>query len=293
MSIPKVQSRSVLVTGCSSGIGAATADLLRDAGWQVFPTARKPGDLEALRARGFAPIALDVAEAAAVENAARELLERTNGTLGALVNNAGFCQAGAAEDISREALRAQFEANLFGPHQLTRALLPVFRRQGYGRIVNVSSVLGRISTPMLGGYCASKFAMEALSDALRIELRNSGIWVALVEPGAILSRFRQNAAEALDRTVDRAQSGFGDVYAHEIERRRRQVKKPDLFTRPPEEVAREILHALESPRPRRRYRVTLAAPLAELVARFIPQAWTDPILARRVPPRQAPPGGRP
>jgi len=286
MSIPKVQSRSVLVTGCSSGIGAATADLLRDAGWQVFPTARKPADLEALRARGFTPIALDVAEAASVERAAGELLERTNGTLGALVNNAGFCQAGAAEDVSRDALRAQFEANLFGLHQLTRALLPVFRRQGFGRIVNVSSVLGRISTPMLGSYCASKFALEALSDALRIELWNSGIWVALIEPGAILSRFRQNAAEALDRAVDRSQSGFGDVYAHEIERRRRQVKKPDWVTRPPEEVARKILHALESARPRRRYRVTLPAYLAELAVRFIPQAWTDPLLARRVPERQ-------
>lgn len=286
MSIPKVQSRSVLVTGCSSGIGAATADLLRDAGWQVVPTARKPDDLEALRARGFTPIALDVAEAASVEHAARALLERTNGTLGALVNNAGFCQAGAAEDVSRDALRAQFEANLFGLHQLTRALLPVFRRQGFGRIVNVSSVLGRISSPMLGSYCASKFALEALSDALRIELWNSGIWVALIEPGAILSRFRQNAAEALDRTVDRSQSGFGDVYAHEIERRRRQVKKPDWVTRPPEEVARKILHALESARPRRRYRVTLPAYLAELAVRFIPQAWTDPLLARRVPERQ-------
>lgn len=286
MRIPAVQSRSVLVTGCSSGIGAATALLLRDAGWQIFPTARKPEDLEALRAQGFVPIALDVAEAASVERAVQELLGRTGGTLGALVNNAGFCQAGALEDVTRDALRAQFEANLFGLHQLTRALLPIFRRQGFGRIVNVSSVLGRISSPMLGAYCASKFALEGLSDALRIELWNSGIWIALVEPGAILSRFRQNAAEALDRTVDRSQSGFGDIYAHEIERRRRQVKKPDWVTRPPEEVARKILHALESRRPRRRYRVTLPAHLAELAVRFIPQAWTDPLLARRVPKRQ-------
>ena len=159
--------------------------------------------------------------------------------------------------------------------------------------MHVGSVLGRLATPMVGSYCASKFAVEALADALRIELRGSGIWVALVEPGAILSRFRKNAAEALDRSVDRAQSGFGDVYAHEIERRRRQIKKPDLFTRPPEEVARKIRHALESPRPKRRYGVTLAAPLTELVARFVPQAWTDAALARRVPKRQAPPEGQP
>ena len=293
MRIPAVQSRTVLITGCSSGIGAATAETLRVAGWRVFPTARSAADLDALRAQGFEPIALDLADAASVDAAAAEALARTDGALGALVNNAGYCQAGALEDVTRDALRAQFEANVFGLHQLTRALLPAFRRQGGGRIVHVGSVLGRIATPMVGSYCASKFALEALADALRIELRGSGIWVALIEPGAILSRFRKNAAETLDRNVDRAQSGFGDVYAREIERRRRQVKKPDLFTRPPEEVARKIRHALESPRPKRRYGVTLAAPLAELVARFVPRAWTDPILARRVPARQASSEGQP
>ena len=293
MRIPAVQSRTVLITGCSSGIGAATAEALRAAGWRVFPTARAAADLDALRAQGFEPLALDLADPASVEAAAAEALARTDGALGALVNNAGYCQAGALEDVSREALRAQFETNVFGLHQLTRALLPAFRRQGGGRIVHVGSVLGRIATPMVGSYCASKFALEALADALRIELRGSGIWVALIEPGAILSRFRKNAAETLDRNVDRAQSGFGDVYAREIERRRRQVKKPDLFTRPPEEVARKIRHALESPRPKRRYGVTLAAPLADLAARFIPQAWTDPLLARRVPPRQPAPEKQP
>lgn len=286
MRIPAVQSRTVLVTGCSSGIGAAAAETLRAAGWRVFPTARSSADRDALRARGFEPVALDLADPASVAAAAAEVLARTDGALGALVNNAGYCQAGALEDVSRDALRAQFETNLFGLHQLTCALLPAFRSQGRGRIVHVGSVLGRIATPMVGSYCASKFALEALADALRVELRGSGVWVALIEPGAILSRFRKNAAEALDRAVDRAQSGFGDAYAREIERRRRQVKKPDLFTRPPEDVARRILHALESPHPKRRYGVTLAAPLTELVARFVPQAWTDPILARRVPKRQ-------
>jgi NAD(P)-dependent dehydrogenase (short-subunit alcohol dehydrogenase family) len=285
MRIPLVQSRTVLVTGCSSGIGAATAHLLRDAGWQVFPTARKPEDLEALRADGFTPITLDLADPASVAQAARDLLARTGGALGALVNNAGFCQAGALEDIPRDALRAQFETNVFGLHDLTRALLPAFRRQGHGRIVNVSSVFGRLSTPMVGSYCASKFALEALSDALRIELWNSGVWVALIEPGAILTRFRKNAAEVLAHSIDPSQSGFGDTYAREIERRRKQVKKPDFFTRPPEEVARKIRHALESSRPRRRYPVTPAAYWVEGIVRFIPQAWSDRILARRVPAR--------
>jgi NAD(P)-dependent dehydrogenase (short-subunit alcohol dehydrogenase family) len=293
MSIVPVQSRTVLVTGCSSGIGAATATLLRDRGWQVFPTARKPEDLDALRAAGFAPIALDLADPASIESAARDLLARTGGTLGALVNNAGFCQAGALEDLPREALRAQFETNVFGLHDLTRRLLPVFRQQACGRIVNISSVLGRIGSPMLGAYCASKFAVEALSDALRVELWNTGIWVALVEPGAIVSRFRKNAAEALDRSLDRSRSGFGEVYSREIERRRRQVKKPDLFTRPPEEVARKIAHALESPRPRRRYLVTLSAYLVDFTTRFVPQACTDRLLARRVPPRHPAPESAP
>ncbi len=177
------------------------------------------------------------------------MLARAGGRLGALVNNAGYCQAGAMEDISRAALRAQFETNVFGLHDLTRALLPAFRRQHGGRIVNVSSVFGRLAAPMVGSYCASKFALEALSDALRIELRGTGIWVALIEPGAILSHFRKNAAETLARSVDREQSAYGSVYAQEIERRRRQVKKADFFTRPPEDVARRIRHALESPAP--------------------------------------------
>lgn len=288
MNVPIPRSRSVLVTGCSSGIGAATAHRLRNAGWQVFPTARKPADLEALRNDGFSPVALDLADPASVARAAEDVTARSGGTLGALVNNAGFCQGGALEDLSRDTLRAQFEANVFGLHDLTCALLPVFRKQGQGRIVHVSSVLGRMSTPMLGAYCASKFAMEALADALRIELWGSGIWVALIEPGAILTRFRANAAEALAQSVQGKPSAFAGVYDREIERRRRQVKKADFFTRPPEEVALRIQHALESPRPRRRYPVTPSACLVDFAVRFIPQAWTDRLLARRVPPRTHP-----
>lgn len=285
MAVPEVQPKSVLVTGCSSGIGLATAVLLRDADWQVTPTARSAADLDELRALGFEPLELDLTDAGSVDRAAAELLERGGGQLGALVNNAGFAQAGAIEDVDRDALRAQFETNVFGTHQLTRALLPAFHRQGHGRIVNVSSVFGRITSPMVGCYCASKYALESLSDALRIELRGTGIWVALIEPGAIVTSFRTNAAATLERTVDRQRSGFGDAYAKEIERRRRQVKKPDFFTRAPEAVAAKIRHALESTRPHRRYRVTPAALLAEIAVRFVPQAWTDRLLARRMPPR--------
>ena len=278
-----------MVTGCSSGIGAATALFLRNAGWNVFPSARKPEDLESLRAAGFSPIPLDLADPDSIAHAARAALDLAGGRLGALVNNAGFCQAGAVEDLSRNALRAQFETNLFGLHELTRALLPSFRGQGFGRIVNVSSVFGRIASPMVGAYCASKFALEALSDALRIELWNSGVWVALVEPGAILSRFRKNAAETLAQSVDPSRSAYGDVYSKEIERRRRQNKKADFFTRPPEDVARVVLRALESPRPRRRYPVTPAAYAVEFAVRFLPAALLDRLLAKRVPSRSPAP----
>ncbi len=281
-------SKSVLITGCSSGIGAATATLLKEAGWRVFPTARKTEDLDALRDQGFEAIAMDLSDSASIDRAIEAVLTLSGGHLDGLVNNAGYCQAGAMEDVDRESLRQQFETNVFGVHQLTRALLPIFRNQGGGRIVNISSVLGRISTPMVGSYCASKYALEALSDAMRVELRGTGIQVSLVEPGAIVSRFRKNAAETLDQSVNRSASGFGDSYANEIDRRRKQVKQPDFFTRPPEEVARKVQHALDSRHPRRRYRVTPAAFLVELVVRFIPQAWTDPLLARRVPKRHTP-----
>jgi NAD(P)-dependent dehydrogenase (short-subunit alcohol dehydrogenase family) len=281
-------SRSVLITGCSSGIGAATATLLKAAGWQVFPTARRTKDLDALRDQGFEPIAMDLSDSVSIDRAVQAVLTLSGGRLDGLVNNAGYCQAGAMEDIDRDSLRRQFETNVFGVHQLTRALLPVFRDQGGGRIVNISSVLGRISTPMVGSYCASKYALEALSDALRVELSGTGIRVSLIEPGAIVSRFRKNAAETLDQNVNRSASGFGDSYTSEIERRRKQVKKTDFFTRPPEEVARKVRHALEARHPWRRYRVTPAAYLVELVVRFIPQAWTDPLLARRVPERHTP-----
>lgn len=280
MKYPNVQNRSVLVTGCSSGIGAATARVLRDAGWTVFPTARKETDLQALRADGFDPVELDLADSASVQAAVQKTLERTDGRLGAVVNNAGFGQAGAMEDIERDALRRQFEVNLFGMQELTNGFIPGFRAQGFGRIVNVSSVYGRIAAPMVGSYCASKFAMEAVSDALRIELRHTGIAVSVIEPGPIISKFRKNAAAGSLETIDVEHSRFGDVYKKEAERRLKQEKKPDLFTRPPEEVAEKIRHALESTRPRRRYCVTIPAYLGSFAAHFLPAAWIDRVMAK-------------
>ena len=219
-----------------------------------------------------------VTSAPPLREAREAALEILDGEIGGLVNNAGFAQAGALEDVSREALRYQFEVNVFGLQELTNCFIPVFRNQGAGRIVNVSSAYGLVTAPMLGSYCATKYAVESLSDAMRMELRRSGIAVSLVEPGPIVTAFRRNAADQAARSLDVDASRFGKTYARLIDRRRKQEKKPDLFTRPPEAVAVKIRHALEAPRPKARYLVTIPAHLAAFGRRFFPTALIDRLL---------------
>lgn len=282
MKYPPVQDKTVVVTGCSSGIGEAAAFYLREHGWTVFPTARKDEDLDRLSQNGFEPVRLDVTSSESIEHAVNEVLSKTKGQLGALVNNAGFGQAGAIEDISREALRYQFEVNVFGVHELTNHFIPTFKKQGYGRIVQVSSVLGRVTIPMVGSYCAAKHALESLSDAMRIELRSTGIAVTLIEPGPIISKFRKTAVAMAEQNLDNESSRFGDDYEKEFERRKKQEKKPDLFTRPPEDVARKILTALESEHPAIRACVTIPAYIGAVMRRIAPDWLMDHLLARRL-----------
>ena len=282
MRYPPVKNKTVLITGCSSGIGLATALLLREHGWDVAPTARKEKDIERLRADGFSPIVLDLFDSGSVNNAAGEALELFGGTIGALVSNAGFAQVGAVEDISREDLRRQFEVNLFGMQELANRLIPQFRKQGWGRVVNVSSVYGRVTAPMVGAYCASKHAMESLSDALRMELRGSGVAVSLIEPGAIRTEFRRNAAEQAERSLDPQSAQFGKRYDRIISRREERLRKERPFSLPPEAVARKIRHALESSRPKARYCVTLPAHLAAFLRRVLPTSLIDRILSSSV-----------
>jgi len=283
MKFPNVENRSVIVTGCSSGIGAATAHLLRERGWLVIPTARKDEDLALLTKAGFKPVKLDLTSSSSVKDAVAKALEITGGKIGAVVNNAGFGQPGAVEDLSREALRQQFEVNVFGLQELTNQLIPSFRKQGYGRIVNVSSVLGRVSAPMIGAYCASKFALEALSDSLRIEMRSAGVGVSIIEPGPIVTAFRRRLGVQISEKLDSDQSCYGDVYEVEAERRKKQVKKINLFVRPPEDVAVKIAHALASSHPKRRYCVTFPAYFGAFARRFLPYALTDKSMASKVP----------
>lgn len=285
MKIPLIENRSVLVTGCSSGIGRATAELLRSKGWKVFPTARKVADLDELKQAGFDAIKLDVASSESINVAVDWVLTKNEGKLGTVVNNAGFGMPGAIEDLSRDAMRYQFEVNLFGLQELTNRLIPVFRKQGYGRIVNVSSVVGRMSLPFMGIYSASKFALEAVSDALRVELSQDQISVSLVEPGPIKTSFSTNCAGQGEERLNTDGSKFGAAYKQYFAKRRQGGMSEDRFRLPPEAVAEKILHALESPRPKIRYCVTIPAYLGSWAARFVPASWVDRLMIGHVKKR--------
>jgi NAD(P)-dependent dehydrogenase (short-subunit alcohol dehydrogenase family) len=271
--------RSVLITGCSSGIGRCCADGLKARGWRVFATARRDSSVAELAAAGHEALQLDLDDSGSIHAAVDEVLSRTGGTLDALFNNGAYGQAGAVEDLSREALRAQFESNLFGWVELTNRVLPVMRAQGHGRIVMNSSILGLVAMPWRGAYNATKFALEGLTDTLRQELAGSGVHVALVEPGPIDSRFRANALAAFERWIDAEASVHRTRYARM--RRRLEVEKSTTpFTLPPEAVLKAVVHALESPRPRRRYPVTVPTWLFTALRRLLPAALLDPLLAK-------------
>jgi NAD(P)-dependent dehydrogenase (short-subunit alcohol dehydrogenase family) len=273
------EQRTVLVTGASSGIGWCAVHGLRERGYRVFATARKPEDLARLRAAGLEAIPLDLANSASVRAAVAQVLDLTGGQLLAVFNNGAYGQPGAVEDLSREALRAQFEVNLFGTHELTRLVLPVMRKQGYGRIIQNSSVLGVVAMQFRGAYNASKFALEGLTDTLRLELRGTNIQVILIEPGPIASRFRDNSLMAFERAIDPETSPHRERYRSLLERLR--TAGPVVpFTLPPEAVLQAVIKALESPVPRSRYPVTFPAHLFAVLKRVLPTWCLDPLLAR-------------
>jgi NAD(P)-dependent dehydrogenase (short-subunit alcohol dehydrogenase family) len=274
-----VHYRTVLITGCSSGIGRCVARGLARRGYRVFATARRPEDVEQLTAQGFESLRLDLADPDSIAAAVDEVLARTGGHLDALFNNGAYGQPGAVEDLSRELLRVQFETNLFGWHELTNRVLPVMRRQGYGRVIQNSSVLGFVALPFRGAYTASKYALEGLTDTLRLELRGSGVHVVLIEPGPIESRFRQNAYAAYKRHIDPNVSVHRDRY---LKMEQRLLKEGPVapFTLPPEAVLKKVVRALESPRPKARYYVTFPTGLFAVLKRVLTQNMLDKILLR-------------
>ncbi len=272
-------ARSVLITGCSSGIGHCLARGLRERGWRVFATARKPADVARLAAEEFESLPLDLNDSASLTAAVGEVLRRTGGRLEALVNNGGFGLPGAVEDLPRDGLRAQFETNVFGGQELIRLLMPVFRAQDEGRIVQMSSMLGYVALAYRGAYCASKYAIEGLTDALRLELRDTNIQVSIVEPGPIVARFRDNAHLAFRKFIAKDHSAHRTQYEAMIARLEGQ-RGPQPFTLPPEAVLKKVIHALESHRPRRRYRVTVPAHVSAAFARLLPTPLLDWVLDR-------------
>lgn len=271
--------RSILITGCSSGIGQCAAAGLKARGWRVFATARRAEDVARLAGEGFESLRLDLDDPASIQAAVAAVLAATGGTLDALFNNAAYGQPGAVEDLSRAALRAQFETNLFGTLELTNCVIPVMRAQGHGRIVNNSSLLGLVALPYRGAYTASKFALEGLTDTLRLELAGCGIHVALIEPGPIVSRFRANARAAFYRHIDPAASPHRERYAG-MERRLARPGPAAPFTLPPEAVLAKLIAALESPRPRVRYYVTVPTRLFAWLRRLLPYRLLDRVLLR-------------
>lgn len=271
--------RTILITGCSSGIGYTVAHGLRERGWRVFATARQAVDVARLQAEGLAAFMLDLDDSASIETAVEAVLAASGGQLDAVFNNGGFGQVGAVEDLTREALRAQFETNLFGWIELTNRLIPVLRRQGAGRIVFNSSVLGYAAFAYRGAYVGAKFALEGMADTLRQELAGTDIHVSLVEPGPITSRFRDNCVPHFLRHIDWQAS----VHRREYEGQMARLQKPGPaapFTLPPEAVLAKVIHALESPRPRARYPVTVPSHLFAWLRRLLSSRALDAVLLR-------------
>lgn len=253
-------SKTVLITGCSSGIGLVAALDLKQRGYSVIAACRKQQDLDKLAQQGFKTVQLDLDDADSVERAAADVLAMTDGKLYAIFNNAGFGIYGALSTVSRGQFEKQFSTNFFGLHQLTMQLLPVMLQHNEGRIIQTSSIMGFISTPGRGAYAASKYAVEAWSDALRLELYNTGIKVCLIEPGPIKTHFTQNVNQTqTDKTI----------------------KNPGIaehFTLPPEAILPKLRHALESPRPKIRYRVTIITHVTAFLKRLLPDRCLDLIL---------------
>ncbi len=267
-------ARSILITGCSSGIGLDAARTMRERGWRVIATARKAEDLARLKNfLNVEVLPLELADSQSIATCAIRALEMTRGKLDALFNNAAFGQPGAVEDLTPKLLREQFEVNVIGVHDLTRRLIPAMRKNGGGRIVNCSSVLGMIVAPYRGAYCASKFALEALTTSLRLELEGSGISVSLIEPGPIRSRFVEQAMARLIETVDIENSPHRDVYHARIEAMKAGGQV--TFKLEPEAVTKKLIHAVESSRPRRHYYVTTPTYLAAAMRRLLPQVAID------------------
>ncbi|MEM7090834.1 MAG: SDR family NAD(P)-dependent oxidoreductase [Pseudomonadota bacterium] len=271
--------KSILITGCSSGIGLDAAHGMRARGWRVFASCRNPRDCDRLRAQGFESPRIDYTDEASISLGLQQVVDATGGTLDALFNNGAHGLPGAVEDVPVEALRHIFETNVFGWHELTRQVIPVMRAQGYGRIVQCSSVLGLVAFPWRGAYVATKYAIEGLTDTMRLELRDTGIKVVLIEPGPITSKLREKAIPVFERFIDWEKSALRDKYKDELLVRLYEDAGPDRFELPPSSVTQKLAHAVEAKNPKSRYYVTTPTYIAGYLRRILSTKAIDRILS--------------
>ncbi len=271
--------KSILITGCSSGIGLDAAHGMRARGWRVFASCRQQRDCDRLRAQGFESPRIDYQDTGSITAGLAEVLEATGGTLDALFNNGAHGLPGAVEDVPTDGLRFIFESNVFGWHELTRQVIPVMREQGHGRIVQNSSVLGLVAFPWRGAYVATKYAIEGLTDTMRLELRGSGVKVILIEPGPITSKIREKAIPVFERFVDWENSVLRDRYEASLLKRLYEGSGPDTFELPASAVTNKLAHAVEAKRPKARYYVTTPTYIAGYLRRILPTKAIDRILS--------------
>lgn len=277
--MPEASSRSILITGCSSGIGRHVAQGLRARGYRVFASARKETDVDRLLSEGFEALQLDLDDEPSIRSAVTTVFSRTGGKLYALFNNGAYGQVGAVEDLSRATLRAQLETNLLGWHDLTRQVIPAMRAQAEGRIIQNSSVLGFAAMPYRGAYNCSKFALEGLTDTLRLELAGTGVRVSLIEPGPVRSQFRKNAYAMFLKNIDTEHSCHTGQYRKQIERMQQEGDAAP-FTLGPEAVLKKVIHALESPHPKPRYYVTFPTYLFGYLKRVLSTRMLDRLMLK-------------
>jgi NAD(P)-dependent dehydrogenase (short-subunit alcohol dehydrogenase family) len=270
--------KTILITGCSSGIGYTCAIGMKQRGYRVLATVRNQQDAKRLEAEGLEVLMLDYAQSASVKACAAQVAKLAGGKLYALLNNGAYGQPGAVEDLSRKVLEEQFAANFFGWHELACLCLPMMRNNGEGRIVQVSSVLGIVAMKWRGAYNASKFAIEGLTDTMRMELRGSGIHVSTIEPGPITSRFVEHALNAFNKNIDQQNSHYKEAYAKQQARLGKGGS--NRFKLPPEAVLEKLIHAVESKRPRAHYYVTMPTHVMGIARRLLPQGWLDRFVNR-------------
>jgi len=271
--------KNILITGCSTGIGYCAAVSLHQKGYQVLAGVRNISDAQKLQQQGITCIELDLADSQSIVQAFNFACEHFENQIDVLFNNAAFGQPGAVEDLSRATLRDQFETNVFGTQELTNLVINRMRQQGHGRIAYNSSVLGIISLAYRGAYNASKYALEGLADTLRLELRDTNIYISLIEPGPIESQFRANAFAKYQQNIDKTQSAHRLTY-EAMERRLTKVGPAAPFTLPADAVVDKLLHVIESKRPKIRYYVTFPTYLFATLKRALPHRALDWVLSK-------------